>query len=106
MGGERRNVRRVRYVKWIKKNNKGPQLFKISTIEMDKMKQHNNHQQLAREDVLVPKLVTLDTSHWLISALNAVATKKAVVFGRRKKKGKTGKICEMDQKKQQRTTTI
>ena len=106
MGGERRKVRRERYVKWTKYNNKGPQLFKISTIEMDKMKQQNNHQQLTRQDLPLFMFVTLDTTHWLMSALNAVATKKAVVFGRRKKKGKTGKICEMDQKKQQRTTII
>jgi hypothetical protein len=30
--------------------------------------------------------VTLDTSHWLMLALNAVASLKAVVFVRRKKK--------------------
>ena len=54
---------------------------------MDKMKQHNNSQQLAREDVLCDKDVTFDTTHLLISPLNEEAKAKAVVFGRRKTKG-------------------
>ena len=61
-------------------------------FEMDQIKTTKDHhyQQLARQDLLLPNDVTLDTSHWLISALNAVAPVKAVVFGRRKKKCKTG----------------
>ena len=42
---------------------------------------------MARKDVLLCRFVTLDTSHLLRSALNEEAAKKAVVFGRRKKKG-------------------
>ena len=42
---------------------------------------------MARKDVLPHKVVTLDTTHLLMSALNALATEKAVVFERRKKKG-------------------
>ena len=52
------------------KNKKGPQL---ST--------------LGRKDLPKPNRVTLDTAHLLMSALNAVAPWKAVVFGGRKKKG-------------------
>ena len=47
----------------------------------------HHYQQLARKDVLLSRFVTLDTSHWLMSALNESAPAKAVVFGRRKKKG-------------------
>ena len=42
---------------------------------------------MARKDVLPHKVVTLDTTQLLMSALNALAPQKAVVFGRRKKKG-------------------
>jgi len=57
--------------------------------EMDQIKTTKDHhyQQLARKDVPLFILVTLDTSHWLISALNEEAPAKAVVFGRRKTKG-------------------
>jgi hypothetical protein len=44
------------------------------------------YQQFARKDVLFFKVVTLDTTHLLMSALNKEASLKAVVFGRRKKK--------------------
>jgi hypothetical protein len=58
--------------------------------EMDQLKQQrtNNYQQLARQDLLRSKVVTLDTTHLLRSALKALALRKAVVFRRRKKKGK------------------
>ena len=39
--------------------------------------------------------VTLETSHLLISALNALALAKAVVFGRRKKKGSNVKMDQL-----------
>jgi hypothetical protein len=42
---------------------------------------------LARKDILYLMLVTLDTTQLLRSALNEEAPEKAVVFGRRKKKG-------------------
>jgi hypothetical protein len=58
---------RVRCENGPNKNNKGPRLFE-TTIEV---KQHNNHQQLARKDLLYCKVVTLDTSHWLMLALKA-----------------------------------
>ena len=56
---------------------------------MDQIKTTKNHhyQQLAMKDLLSHRSVTLDTTHWLMSALNALALQKAVVFGRRKKKG-------------------
>jgi len=56
---------------------------------MDQIKTTKAHhyQQLARKDLLSSRFVTLDTSHLLRSALNEEAAKKAVVFGRRKKKG-------------------
>tara|TARA_B110000285_G_scaffold117212_1_gene132830 strand:- start:372 stop:563 length:192 start_codon:yes stop_codon:yes gene_type:complete len=56
---------------------------------MDQIKTTKNHhyQQLAMKDLLASMFVALDTSHWLRSALNALALEKAVVFGRRKKKG-------------------
>ena len=41
---------------------------------------------MARQDLLLLKVVTLDTTHLLMSALNEEALLKAVVFGRRKKK--------------------
>ena len=68
MGGERR--KRVR-------------------CEIDQIKTTKNHhyQQLARKDLLPSMFVTRDTTHLLMSALNAAAPAKAVVFGRRKKKG-------------------
>jgi len=56
--------------------------------EMNQINQQRNHnyQQLARKDVLLCKVVTLDTTQLLISALNEEAPSKAVVFGRKKKK--------------------
>jgi hypothetical protein len=56
---------------------------------MDQIKTTKDHhyQQLANKDVLFITFVPLDTSHLLMSALNAAAFKKAVVVGRRKKKG-------------------
>ena len=42
---------------------------------------------MERQDLLPYRVVTLDTTHWLMSALNAAAFLKAVVFVRRKKKG-------------------
>ena len=63
----------------------------------------HNYQYLARQDLLPSKVVTRDTSHWLMSALNAAAPSKAVVFGRRKKKGSDVK---MDKIKTTRSTTI
>jgi len=62
------------------------QLAKCEVARINTTKDHN-YQHLARQDLLLSKVVTLDTSHLLISALNALAPKKAVVFGRRKKKG-------------------
>jgi len=47
----------------------------------------HNYQQLAKQDLLPSKEVKLDTSHLLMSPLNAIAPLKAVVFGRRTKKG-------------------
>ena len=58
---------------------------------------------MARKDILFSKVVTLDTTHLLRSALNEEAPLKAVVFGRRKKKGSDVKWTKI---KQQRTTTI
>ena len=62
--------------------------------EMDQKKstKDHNYQHLARKDVLLDKDPsdkdpTLDTSHLLMSALNEDAPSKAVVCGRRKKKG-------------------
>ena len=51
-----------------------------------KNKDHN-YQQLAIQDVLLNMVVTLDTTQLLRSTLNSLASKKAVAFGRRKKKG-------------------
>ena len=53
----------------------------------NKAPKEHNYQQLARKDVLACWFVTLDTSHLLMSVLNEEAPTKAVVFGRRKKKG-------------------
>ena len=47
----------------------------------------HHYQQLARQDLPLFMLFTLDTTHWLMSALNAAAPSKAVVVGRRKRKG-------------------
>jgi len=57
--------------------------------EMDQLNttKDHNYQQFARKDLLRSKVVTLDTTHLLRSALKASASQKAVVFGRRKKKG-------------------
>ena len=57
--------------------------------EMDQLNttKDHNYQQFARKDLLRSKVVTLDTTHLLRSALKASAPQKAVVFGRRKKKG-------------------
>jgi hypothetical protein len=53
----------------------------------NKTTKDHNYLQLARKDLLLPMFVTLDTTHLLMSALNEEAPEKAVVFGRRKKKG-------------------
>jgi len=57
---------------------------------MDQIKTTKNHnyQQLARQDLLFSKVVTLDTSHLLMSAVNALVDLKAVEFGRNKKRDK------------------
>ena len=56
--------------------------------QLNTTKDHN-YQQLARKDLLNNKVVTLDTSHLLRSALNAAAFRKAVVFlGGERRKGK------------------
>ena len=70
---------------------------------MDKIKTTKDHhyQQFARKDLLATMFVTLGTTHLLMSALNAVVCLKAVVLGEEEKKVR----CEMDQIKQQRTTT-
>ena len=52
----------------------------------NKTTKDHNYQHLARQDLLRAIFVTLDTTHLLMSALNAAAFWKAVVFGRRKKK--------------------
>jgi hypothetical protein len=52
------------------------------------------YQQFARKDVLRDMLVTLDTTHLLRSALNEEAPQKAVVFGKRKKKGLDAELIE------------
>jgi len=57
-------------------------------MDQNKTTKEHNYQQLARKDVLFSKVVTLDTTHWLMSALNEEAPLKAVVFERKKKKGK------------------
>ena len=56
---------------------------------MDQIKTTKDHhyQQVARQDLLDCRVVTLDTSHLLMSALNFTAPLKAVVFERNKKKG-------------------
>jgi hypothetical protein len=54
---------------------------------MDQIKTTKDHHYQQRKDVLLDKDVTLDTSHWLMSALNAAPQAKAVVFEKRKKKG-------------------
>ena len=43
--------------------------------EMDQINttKDHNYQQLARKDLLPYRDVTLDTTHWLMSALNEVA---------------------------------
>ena len=58
--------------------------------ELDQIKTTKDHhyQQLARKDVLLARDVTLDTSHLLMSALNAIVDLKAVEFGRNKKRDK------------------
>ena len=53
----------------------------------NKTTKDHNYQQLARKDLLLAIYFTLDTSHLLMSVLNEEAPWKAVVFGRRKKKG-------------------
>ena len=53
---------------------------------MDQIKTTKDHHYQQRKDVLSDKDVTLETSHWLRSPLNAARPSKAVVFGRRKKK--------------------
>ena len=57
--------------------------------EMDQIKQQRTTTtNIGKEiDSLSFVFVTLDTSHWLMLALNAAAFLKAVVFVRRKKKG-------------------
>ena len=57
-------------------------------MDQNKTTKEHNYQQLARKDLLLLKVVTLDTTQLLRSTLNSLALKKAVVFGRRKKKGK------------------
>ena len=54
---------------------------KGSDVKMDQIKTTKDHhyQQLAMKDVLPQKVVTLDTTHLLMSALNEEALKKAVV---------------------------
>ena len=51
--------------------------------EMNQVKTTKDHhyQQLARQDLPLHNIITLDTSHLLRSALNAAAFQKAVVFG-------------------------
>jgi hypothetical protein len=53
---------------------------------MDQIKTTKDHHYQQRKDVLSDKDVTLETTHLLMSALNAAAKAKAVVFERRKKK--------------------
>ena len=55
-------------------------------MDQNKTTKEHNYQHLARQDLLLLKVVTLDTTHLLMSALNEEALLKAVVFGRRKKK--------------------
>ena len=50
---------------------------------MDQIKITKDHQ-----DVLLARVVTLDTSHLLMSAVNALVDLKAVEFGRNKKRDK------------------
>ena len=57
----------------------------------NKTTKDHNYQQFARKDLLRSRYFTLDTSHLLMSELNALALLKAVVFGRKKKKG----TCKM-----------
>ena len=78
---------------------------------MDKITTRDN-----RYNVPPFRCVTLDTSHLLMSALNKEAPRKAVVFGRRKKKGSDVKMDQIKTtkvqnskgwpKKQQRITII
>ena len=57
-------------------------------MDQNKTTKEHNYQQLARKDVLYCMFVTLDTTHWLMSALNKEALIKADVFRRKKKKCK------------------
>ena len=57
-------------------------------MDQNKTTKDHNYQHLARKDVLCSKDVTLDTTQLLMSALNEEAPLKAVVFERKKKKGK------------------
>jgi hypothetical protein len=59
---------------------------------MDKMKQQ--HKQLAKKDLLFARCLKLDTSHLLMSALNAVALSKAGCVWEEKEERVR---CEMDQ---------
>ena len=56
-------------------------------MDQNKTTKDHNYQQLARQDLLLSMVVTFDTTHLLMSALKALAYLKAVVFGRRRKKG-------------------
>ena len=64
----------------------------------NKTTKDHHYQQFARNDLLYPLFVTLDTSHLLMSALNEEAYKKAVVFGGKEEERVR---YEMDQIKQQ-----
>ena len=72
---------------------------------MDQLKTTKDHhyQQFARNDLLYPMFFTLDTSHLLMSVLNAAAFLKAVVFGRRKKKGSDVKMDQIKTTKDHNT---
>tara|TARA_B110000091_G_scaffold100662_1_gene109546 strand:+ start:120 stop:506 length:387 start_codon:yes stop_codon:yes gene_type:complete len=82
---------------------------KGSGVKMDQIKttKDHNYQQLARKDLLWYICVTLDTSQLLMSALNAEAFRKsplkAVVFGRRKKKGSDVKMDQIKTTKDHNT---
>ena len=62
------------------------QLAKCEVARINTTKDHS-YQLLARQDLLFSKVVTLDTSHLLMSGLNALVDLKAVEFGRNKKEG-------------------
>jgi len=72
------------YIERKTKKKKGSEFLDVFE---EKEKKGKVYQQLAKQDLLSCMFVTLDTTQLLMSALNTLASLKAVAFGRRKKKG-------------------